>query len=186
VNAPSAQDVADWGCSPAAPELRVVRNVACTGRIRVLATNLRAADFPCECFGDLYHARWKIKEAFKRFKHRPHLEAAPGLSQQTLIIDVAAKVLADKLASLLCLAAQYQRQESALPDTLPRRCNCAYAAHAMLHMLPSVLLFMGDVIAAIGNTIDLLARTTTLAISGRTSHRPDHRVKPHPRFAYKG
>ena len=53
LNAPSAQDVADWGCAPTAPELRVLRNVSSTGRLRVLATNLDTADFPCECFGDL-------------------------------------------------------------------------------------------------------------------------------------
>jgi len=145
--------VADWGCAPTAPELRVVRNVSSTGRLRVLATNLDAADFPCECFGDLYHARWKIEEAFKRLKHRYHLEAVSELSQQALIIDVAAKVLADNLASLICLAAQAQRQDAATPATVPRRCNRAYAAHAMLRMLPAVLLFVGDVIAAIDNTI---------------------------------
>lgn len=186
VNAPSAQDVADWGCAPTAPELRVVRNVSSTGRLRVLATNLDAADFPCECFGDLYHARWKIEEAFKRLKHRYHLEAVSGLSQQALIIDVAAKVLADNLASLICLAAQAQRQDAATPATVPRRCNRAYAAHAMLRMLPAVLLFVGDVITAIDNTIDLLASTVKRVIPGRTSPRPDHHVKPHARFAYKG
>jgi hypothetical protein len=96
---------------------------------------------------------------------------------------VAAKVLADNLASLLCLAAQTNCQESAAPATVHRRCNRAYAAHAML---PSVLLFVGDVIVAIGNTIDLLARTTKLVISGSSSPRPDHHVEPHARFAYKG
>ena len=186
VNAPSAQDVADWGCAPTAPELRVVRNVSSTGRLRVLATNLDAADFPCECFGDLYHARWKIEEAFKRLKHRYHLEAVSGLSQQALIIDVAAKVLADNLASLICLAAQAQRQDAATPATVPRRCNRAYAAHAMQRMLPAVLLFVGDVITTIDNTIDLLASTVKRVIPGRTSPRPDRHVKPHARFAYKG
>ena len=186
VNAPSTQDVADWSCAPTAPELRVVRNVSSTGRLRVLATNLDAADFPCECFGDLYHARWKIEEAFKRLKHRYHLEAISGLSQQALIIDVAAKVLADNLASLICLAAQAKRQGPAMPAAAPRRCNRAYAAHAMLRMLPPVLLFVGDVIATIDNTIDLLARTAKRVISGRTSPRPDHHVKPHARFVYKG
>ena len=186
LNAPSAQDVADWGCAPTAPELRVLRNVSSTGRLRVLATNLDTADFPCECFGDLYHARWKIEEAFKRLKHRYHLEAVSGLSQQALIIDVAAKVLADNLASLICLAAQAQRQDAATPATVPRRCNRAYAAHAMLRMLPAVLLFVGDVITSIDNTIDLLASTVKRVIPGRTSPRPDHHVKPHARFAYKG
>jgi len=41
------------------------------------------------------------------------LEAVSGLSQQALIIDVAAKVLADNLTSLTCAAAPH-------PTSLPR------------------------------------------------------------------
>jgi IS4 transposase len=47
--------------------------------------------------GDLHHQRWRIEEAFKRLKHRPHLQAIPGLSQQVLMLDGAAKVLADEI-----------------------------------------------------------------------------------------
>lgn len=36
INAPSAQDVADWACPAAAPSVRVVRNVSTNGRVRVL------------------------------------------------------------------------------------------------------------------------------------------------------
>ena len=48
-------------------------------------------------FGELYHQRWRIEEAFKRLKHRLHLEAVSGLSQHALLVDVAAKVLADNM-----------------------------------------------------------------------------------------
>jgi IS4 transposase len=65
---------------------------------RILAINLPAVDFPAACFGNLYHQRWRIKEAFKRLKHRLHPESVSRLSQQALIIDAAAKVLADRLA----------------------------------------------------------------------------------------
>ena len=62
------------------------------GRVRVLATNLDAnldaEHFHAASFGHLYHQRWRIEEAFKRLKHRLHLEAVSGLSQQALIIDV--------------------------------------------------------------------------------------------------
>ena len=51
--------------------------------------------------GDLCHQRWRIEEAFKRIKHRLHLEAVSGLSQQALIIDVAAKILAYNITSLM-------------------------------------------------------------------------------------
>jgi hypothetical protein len=186
LNAPSAQDVADWGCAPSAPVVRVVKNVSSTGRVRVLATNLDGADFPVDCFGELYHARWKIEEAFKRLKHACHLEAVSGLSQQALIVDVAAKVLADNLASLVCAAAQAKRQADVPQAGVPRRCNRKFAALAMMRMLPPVLLFIGDVIAAIDNTVALLARTTQRVVAGRSSPRPAHHVKPHARYAYKG
>jgi hypothetical protein len=39
-------------------------------------------------------------------KHRLHLEAVSGLSQHALLVDVAAKVLADNITALMCHAAQ--------------------------------------------------------------------------------
>lgn len=187
---PSAQEVADWGCAPDVPEVRLVRHVSSNGNVRVLTTNLAPEDFPTECFGDLYHQRWRVEEAFKRLKHRVHLEATSGLSQHALIIDVAAKVLADNLASLMCTAAQALRRGAAVQadrkDTAPRRCNRGYAAHAMLRMLPSVLLFVGDVLGAIDDTLELLAKAARCAGRPRSSPRPQNHVKPHARYAYKG
>ena len=152
----------------------------------MLAANQDAHSFPAVCFGDLYHARWRIEGAFERLKHRYYLEAASGLSQQALIIDVAAKVLADNLASVICAAAQAERASGGPPAAAPRRCNRNYAAHAMLRMLPAVLLFVGDVLAVIHDTFDLLLRTTKLVTRDRSSPRPKHHGKPHARFAYKG
>lgn len=186
LNAPSAQDVQDWGCSPGAPEVRLVRNVSSNARVRVMATNLDPVDFPWECFGELYHKRWRIEEAFKRLKHHMKLEAVSGLSQQALIIDVAAKVLADNLASLLCTCALGDDDPPHQAEQPPKRqCNRGYAAAAMLRLLPSVLIFVGDVLAAIGHTLDLLRRTTCRIIGGRSSPRPKSHVKPHARYAYK-
>ena len=96
LNAPSAEEVRDWGCAASAPGVRLVRNVSTAGRVRVLATNLTPEEVPTARFGELYHQRWRIEEAFKRLKHRLHLEAVSGLTQQALIVDLAAKVLADK------------------------------------------------------------------------------------------
>jgi IS4 transposase len=50
---------------------------------------------------DLHHGRWRIEEAFKRLKHRLGLESVSGLSQHALLVDVATKVRADNLATLL-------------------------------------------------------------------------------------
>jgi hypothetical protein len=186
LNAPSAQDVQDWGCSPDAPQVRLVRNVSSNARVRVMATNLDSADFPWECFGELYHKRWRVEEAFKRLKHHMKLESVSGLSQQALIIDVASKVLADNLAALLCRCAVADDDpESAPEQAVKRQCNRGYAAAAILRMLPSVLLFVGDVLAAISHTLDLLRRTTCRITAGRSSPRPKSHVKPHARYAYK-
>lgn len=190
LNAPSAQDVADWNCPAHAPQVRLVRHVSSNARVRVLATNLDAVEFPCEVFGDLYHQRWRVEEAFKRLKHGLQLESVSGLSQQALIVDVAAKVLADNLASLMCGAAQARRDANddtdAAPPPITRKCNRSYAAQAMLRMLPAVLMCVGDVLAAIHNTLDLLRRTTVRIVPGRCTARPKHHVKPHRYLAYKG
>jgi hypothetical protein len=61
VSAPSASDARGRGCSGQAPTVRLVRQVAPNGQVRILATNLPVADFPAPCFGDLYHHRWRIE-----------------------------------------------------------------------------------------------------------------------------
>ena len=68
VNAPSADDVRDWGCPAQAPEVRLVRQTAPNGQLRLLATNLNAERFPAVLFADLYHQRWRIEEAFKTYQ----------------------------------------------------------------------------------------------------------------------
>lgn len=64
--------------------------------------------FPATAFGDLYHRRWRIEQAFTRLKHRLHLELASGLSQQAVVQDVAAKITCDNLQTLASLTAHEQ------------------------------------------------------------------------------
>jgi Transposase DDE domain len=182
LNAPSAGEVHDWGCPPGAPALRLVRQIAPNGQVRVLATNLDSQAVPAALFADLYHQRWRIEEAFKRLKHRLHLEAVSGLSQQALIIDVAAKVLADNITSLMCLAASLKAD---LP-TRSRMCNRSYAAALMQRVLPRLVLAIGDLLAEILYAVELLARTSQRFINARHQPRPPRHIKPHPSCAYKG
>jgi hypothetical protein len=182
LNAPSVGDVRDWGCPAGRPGLRLVRQTAPNGRVRVLATNLDADLFDAALFGDLYHQRWRIEEAFKRLKHRLHLECVSGLSQQALIIDVAAKVLPDNITSLMCAAAA---QQADLPQR-SRKCNRSYAATLMQRLLPRLVLLIGDVCAAITDAIALLGATSQRFAPRRSQPRPAHHVKPHPSCAYKG
>lgn len=182
LNTPSARDAADWGCQLQAPQVRLVRQVAPSGAVRVLATNLTPAQAPAADFGALYHRRWRIEEAFKRLKHRLHLGAVSGLTQQALVVDVAAKVLADNIAALMCATAQATR----LADTPQRLCNRSYACGLMQRVPPHIVLMIGDTFALIANAVYLLAANTQRRLPGRSRPRTAHPVKPHPRYAYKG
>jgi hypothetical protein len=178
---PSAEEVRDWGCPAGVSNVRLVRQTAPNGKVRVLATNLDTQRYAAALFGDLYHQRWRIEEAFKRLKCRMHLEAVSGLSQQALVIDVAAKVLADNMASVMCAAA-------AVHADLParsRKCNRSYAADLMQRLLPRLVLLIDDVIAAISNAVHLLAANTQRFVPGRSQPRPNRHIKPHPSCAYK-
>ena len=64
-----------------------------------------------------------------------------GLSQQALIGDVAAKVLAGNLPSLFCRFALGNDPPHHIEQPRKRQCNRGYAAVAMLSMLPNVLMF---------------------------------------------
>jgi Transposase DDE domain len=182
LNAPSAADDAAWGCGRDAPRVRLVRQVSPSGAIRVLATNLDSENFPCEAFGELYHKRWRIEEAYKRLKHRMHLECVSGLSQQALIIDVAAKVLADNIATVLCATAA----EDADLAARSRRCNRSYAATLLQRVLPRLVLQLEDWVKTLTATLELLGATTQRFIAGRSRPRPANHVKPHPSMCYKG
>lgn len=181
VNAASADDVRDWGCPAQAPEVRLVRQTAPNGQLRLLATNLDAERFPAALFADLYHQRWRIEEAFKRIKERLKLEAVSGLSQQALIIDVAAKILADNITSLMCAAGA---QHANLPAR-SRKCNRSYAATFMQRLLPRLVLMLGDVAAAIVDAVAILGATSQRVVTGRSQPRNPNHVKPHPSCSYK-
>jgi Transposase DDE domain len=181
LKAPDKHEALDWGCPAEAPTVRLVRHLAPGGLVRVLATNLSPEQIAAGAFGDLYHRRWRIEEAFKRLKHRLHLEAVSGLSQHALIVDVAAKVLADNIAALMCLAAQAD-----LDSPAERRCNRAHACLILQRVLPRILLGVGDVLTLIDDAVGLMGRTLRRIVPGRSSPRPAHHVKPHARYAYRG
>lgn len=75
--------------------------------------------------------------------HRLHLEAVSDQSQHAQWVNVAAKVLADNMTALMCLAAQ---ADARLPAK--RRCQRTHAAAAVRTMLPRVLLAVGDVLGS--------------------------------------
>lgn len=181
LKAPKAQDAADWNCSAQAPTVRVVRSIAPNGQIRVLMTNLSAQQAPAAAFGALYHRRWRIEEAFKRLKWRLKLETVSGLSQHAVLVDVAAKVLADNLCALMCAAAHANAIASA-----DKRCAPTSALNILQRALPRLLLAAGCLPTLLGETLAMIARSLKRPQTGRTTPRTDVRSKPHPNLAYKG
>ncbi len=78
---PSKRDAKDYGCPRKPHTVRLVRILTPNGKTQVVMTSLLdASAFPADDFADLYHARWRIEEAFKRIKHRLKLEHLSGLS----------------------------------------------------------------------------------------------------------
>jgi hypothetical protein len=182
LSAPSPEDARDWACARVAPTVRLVKSITPEGKMRVMVTNLPPDQVPTDAFTELYHQRWRIEEALKRLKHVQYLESVSGLSQQALIIDVAAKVLADNVASLMCLSAEKIHDMHARN----RYCNRRYAARALTRVLPAVFLWIGNVLQTITEALANLARNPCRHSPGRSSPRPAHHVKPHPSAAYKG
>ena len=177
--APTQRDATDYEC-PATPQVvRLVRHVASTGNVRVLMTNLLdAAQFPASEFGDLYHQRWRIEEAFKRLKLRLNLEHVSGLSQLAVLQDFAAKILCDNLQSLAVRAASLI---GPLPPT--RRINRAFAHTVLKPLLPALLLGTASV-ALLDAALQLIARRTYLHRPGLSKPRKPY-VKPHKSMANK-
>jgi hypothetical protein len=162
--------------------VRVVRQIAPNDQTRVLMTNLTATQAPAHCFGALYHQRWRIEEAFKRLKHRLHLESSvSGLRQHALLIDVAAKILADNLATLLARAAH--ESAHAAPD---RPCNLAYAQTVLQSIVPRLLVFTAEIVTLVRGALAAIARTNKHRKPQRSAPRKHPPIKPHPKAAYKG
>jgi hypothetical protein len=80
-----------------------------------------------------------------------------------MLIDVAAKVLADNLASLLCAAAAHQAE---LP-TQSRRCNPTYAAAPLQRGLPRLVL---NIVDFIGTIHDVLQQLLSEGQNGKRRH----------------
>jgi hypothetical protein len=163
LRAPDKQDALDYDCPRKPQRVRLVRNVSPSGEQRVLMTNLFDAKlYPADCFAELYHQRWGIEEAFKRLKHRLHLEHVTGLTQQAVAQDVAAKIVCDNLQALVALTAH------ADADLLnSKRINHAYAHTALKPLMPVLLLSR-----KIGRKVGKMLRDLLGLIAGRTyAHR---------------
>jgi hypothetical protein len=98
------------------------------------------------------------------------------------MVDVHAKVLADNLASLVCIGASVV---AGLEEKL-RICNRAYAAPCLQRLLPRMVLGLGCLVTLLGKAFELLGANSHRQVPDRKQPRPKNHVKPHPSMAYKG
>jgi hypothetical protein len=179
LRAPERRDVVDFGCPDTPQTVRLVRHQTPSGRVRVLMTNaLDPIQFPAEAFGDLYHQRWRIEEAFKRLKHRLNLEQVSGLTRQAVTQDFAAKILCDNLEALASRAAS---EVHPLPEG--RRINRAYVHTVLKPLLPALLLGQAA-ISQLTDALALIARRTFKHRGGLSKPRKP-RPKPHKFMSQK-
>ena len=127
LNKPNKWDCEDYGCSGAAPQVRLVKCVTPDGLIRVMASNLPVSQVPTAAFGELYHERWRIEEAFKRLKHRCKLESVSGLTQHALMVDVQQVECFFQQSRQATQSQQHTRQQA-----LQTRCSISTVASALL------------------------------------------------------
>ncbi len=119
---------------------------------------------------------------FKRLKHRLGLESVSGLSQHALLVDVAAKVLADNLAALLNRAVPMAEASS---DGVRRQVNRAAAAKLFSRCIGAMLLVAGGIAQGVHDWGLTLSRCWIRHIPGRSRPRNPAHTKPHPSQAYK-
>ena len=188
---PSAVDAQDYGCPREATQVRLVRVVTPTGRVHILMTSpLNAIDYPAADFGDLYHARWHIEEAFKRIKHRLALEHLTGISWLAAQQDFGAKILGDNLHALSVYCAAQDPAatppKARKPETATRRYkpNRAYAFAAIKSRMQRWLLSVPATLDDIGQLFTELMRNLIAFVPGAAKPRNMGR-KPHKHMAYK-
>ena len=180
----TADKVATWELDgPAQMRVRLVRHISSTGRVRVLVTSLDEPTASAGELGDLYHGRWRIEEAFKRLKHRLGLESVSGLSQHALLVDVAAKVLADNMASLLNRSVNLGDQDD--EAVVSRKVNRATAAKALSRCIRVLLLNIQELALLIRDWAAMMGRSLIRHVKGRSQPRRNTRYKPHPSQGYK-
>ena len=180
IPAPEAADAAAYECDRLATRVRLIRVVTPNARVYVLMTSLLDANtYPSAGFADLYHARWRIEEAFKRLKHRLALEHVSGLSWLAASQDFGAKVLCDNLNAL---AVWETMQCSDIPAGY--QVNRTYAFAQLKRCLSRWLWHGLPTLDELLNTLTLLAIHLVRFVKGASKPRLK-RPKPHLHHAYK-
>ena len=64
----------------------------------ILATDLPKERFPMECFGEIYHLRWRIETAYQTLKDRLHIENFTGTKPILLEQDIYSTIYVSNIA----------------------------------------------------------------------------------------
>lgn len=64
----------------------------------VLATNLEKETFPTECFGEIYHLRWRIETAYETLKDRLQMENFTGTKPILIEQDIYSTIYVSNIA----------------------------------------------------------------------------------------
>ena len=131
----------DKGLSDAAILVRLIRVVLTSGEIEVLMTSLMdESTYPASAFAKLYALRWGVEELYKREKKRMEIENFSGRSARVIEQDFYAKSIAQNLAMLMVLLAQWLA-DARYRDRSYRYCiNVANALSKMKNTLVRLLL----------------------------------------------
>lgn len=182
---PSKQDARDYGIPRQAVTVRLVRVVTPNGKCHIVMTSLLdPQQHPAEVFGDLYHARWRIEEAFKRIKHRLKLEHLSGLSWLAAQQDFGAKMVCDNLNALAVYAAEPQHSNGAERQETTHKINRTYGFALLKRYLPRWLLGPLPDLDILLRVFNELRKHWVRFVPGLSKPRPKG-PKPHQSHAYK-
>lgn len=182
---PSKPDARDYACPRKAHTVRLLRVVTPNGKTHILMTSLLDSDtYPAIAFADLYHARWRIEEAFKRIKHRLKLEHLSGLSWLAAQQDFGAKIVCDNLNALAVRAAEPLIPDSPCPQQPSYKINRTYGFALLKRLIPRWLLIELPDLNTLFKVLNELCKQLVRFVPGASKPRPD-RPKPHLHIAYK-
>jgi len=162
--------------------LRLIKVVLTTGHIEVLATSLIDREtYPAQAFGELYHARWNIEEAFKVLKHRLYLEQFTGELPESIRQDIHAKIFTANLAEALAREAYGSLPEDKAARYFP---NLSYILNSLKTRLFAWLIQRVPHQQVL-ELIALFANTLELKRPGRKAPRPITRSTHKSRRQYR-
>lgn len=133
--------------------------------------------YPHEIFGEMYHQRWGVEEAFKLFKARVEVQNFTGKTATAVKQDFHAKVLAMNLCAVMAFPIEERlREEAAVGRKHPRKTNRT-SALALLSDYAVAIFIKGLAKKAIEAFDNITYKTTEIIRPGRKNKRPK-RINP--------